>query len=256
MNCYAEIFAHRLELMGQPKYQGLTKKVGKEIRWTGEVKFVPEALKLPSTWKTPKRVFVNSMSDMFHEKVAEQWLHDIYHVMENNPQHSYQILTKRSGRMREYLTWRYGGGRIPSRHIWHGVSVENQEAADERIPDLLASPSGVRFLSCEPLLGPVDLSAYPWKDGCWDGAKAPRGLLHWVIVGFESGHGARAGNIAWIRSLINQCRDAHLSVFIKQLGPSYEDEGGRKIFMNDKKGGSMEEWPADVRIREFPQKAS
>lgn len=243
--CYAEILAHRLELMGQPKYQGLTKKVGKEVRWTGTVRFVEDALKLPATWKKPRRVFVNSMSDMFHEKVEEQWLHDIYRVMEACPQHSFQILTKRSAQMQTYLAWRYGGGRIPSRHIWHGVSVENQAAADERIPDLLRSPSGLRFLSCEPLLGPVDLSAYLF-----------RGMIRWAIVGFESGPSARPGKLSWIVELLEQCRVAGVKTFVKQLGPSYyDDTGGRhyRVFLEDKKGGDPQEWPPDIRVREFPK---
>lgn len=144
-------------------------------------------------------------------------------------------------------------------NVWLGVSVENQEQADARIPHLLKTPAAVRFLSCEPLLGPVDLdiedAMYSRRDNngnCW----MTRGEIDWVIVGGESGHGARPCNIEWIRSLVSQCKAASVPVFVKQLGRSYfsGDNNHSHIFPRDSHGADPSEWPEDLRVREFPRK--
>ena len=185
-NCYAMKQAHRFSKTGQP-YAGLTEIGPHGPRWNGNIMLVPEALEEPLRWKTPARVFVNSMSDLFHEDVPDSFIDQVMRAMANTKRHTYQVLTKRPARMLAYLSgwWKRcyqdfeTGEYIPVNqcpHIWFGVSVENQETADERIPLLLQTPAAVRFVSAEPLLGPVDLERY------LVGSPA----LDWVIVGGES----------------------------------------------------------------------
>ncbi len=264
-HCYAETFAERFRgVKGHPYEQGF------------DLRLVPEKLEEPLKWKTPRRVFVNSMSDLFQDGVPDQFLHDVYHVMEHCQQHTFQVLTKRAARMQAYLTWRYGPdeetprGRIPSRHIWHGVSVENQHAADLRLPFLLNTPSAVRFISAEPLLEAVSF------EGIWGYAGSAlyeqlrRWPIHWVIIGGESGPRARRCDLAWVRALLRECRWADVPVFIKQLGARAVSEHGDfdipriagvtrgprvdqpDYGFRDRKGGNPDEWPADLRVREFP----
>jgi protein gp37 len=216
----------------------------------------------PLLWKKPRRIFVNSLSDLFHDDVPDEVLHQVYYTMEAAHWHTFQVLTKRPARMRAYLAWRYGPdadtprGRIPSRHIWHGVSVENQHFADERIPLLLQTPSAVRFISAEPLLGPVDLTDVGDCINALDDTDAPHGtpFLDWVIVGGESGPKARPFDLAWARSILSQCDIFNVPCFVKQLGarPIFPDGGGWEWPQHDRKGGDMAEWPADLRVREFP----
>ena len=224
------------------------------------------------------RCFVSDMTDLFGEWVSDDILNRLFSgTLEIRTDVTWQILTKRSERMHKYLSWRWGEGRIVPKNIHVGVSVENQKAADERIPLLLQTPAAVRFLSCEPLLGPVYLTRLflPDQSGFWnalDGrltckAKTNKGQEFWaetdkpisphvdlVIIGGESGHGARPCDLSWIRSLIAQCKAASVSVFVKQLGKSYfsGDSNHTHYFSNDKKGGNMEEWPIDLRIRDLP----
>jgi len=230
----------------------------------------------PLRWRNPRRIFVNSLSDLFHDDVPDQVLHQVYHTMEAAHWHTFQVLTKRPERMRAYLQWRYGPdadtprGRIPSRHIWHGVSVENQHFADERIPLLLDTPAAVRFISAEPLLGGVDLLLQP-RRRCYhdvlrgfidneypDQPRQPTAKLDWVIVGGESGPGARAFDLNWARSIIQQCHAAGVACFVKQLGAhAFEGEpenggGGPLYGLRDRKGGDPGEWPEDLRVREYP----
>jgi protein gp37 len=212
----------------------------------------------PLHWREPRRIFVNSLSDLFHKDVPDQFLHQVYHTMEAAHWHQFQILTKRPERMRDYLAWRYGpradgaGYRIPSRHIWHGVSVENQRFADERIAELVNTRAAVRFLSLEPLLEHVDLMA---------DSHFFRNFIHWVIVGGESGPKARRCEVAWVRSIVAQCQRVGVPVFVKQLGANpigTFDADGQTVWtieahgLRDKKGGDMAEWPNDLRVREFP----
>ena len=251
--------------MGISRYDGLTQKDGETIRWTGKVRLVESALDLPLRWKKPRRIFVNSMSDLFHEKVPDQWIFDILKIIVAAPQHVYQVLTKRPERMlatipEMYKSFRYHfdspGPETPLRNLWLGVSVEDQATADARIPLLLQTPAAVRFVSLEPLLGPMDLRQYvrPTK-----GFIVPYyANLNWVIVGGESGPGARPFDLAWARSAIAQCRAAGVACFVKQLG-AHPEQGIETVplrmmslGLRDRKGADPAEWPEDLRVREYP----
>ena len=206
-----------------------------------------DRLNQPGRWKRPRRVFVNSLSDLFHDDVPDQFLHDVYHVMEHERQHTFQILTKRPERMCAYLNWRYGGGRIPSRHIWHGVSAENQHFADQRIGLLLATRSAVRFVSAEPLLEDIDLT--PHLYGATLAAPGPSGFrpgprLDWVIVGGESGPRARPMKPDWVVSVRDQCRAASVPFFFKQWGGVRKALTGRTL-----QGRTYDEFPKIARTR-------
>jgi protein gp37 len=239
--------AHRLEAMGQEKYTGLTEVVNGNVVWNGKVNLDHEALEQPFHWRNPRMIFVNSMSDLFHEQVPFEFIREAILTMIMNSKHTYQILTKRPQRMLEWWNWYEKEWLIGDRphgfpkNIWLGVSVENQHAADERIPLLLQVPARVRFLSCEPLLEPVDLpfnDEFPSADGgCYEDA---RHGIHWVIIGGESGPGARFMSKGWALDLVEQCKAAGVSVFVKQLG-GYPDKRDR-----------MEEWPDYLQVQEFP----
>ena len=149
-NCYAMRMAARLEAMGTAKYAGLTRKSGGRAVWTGQVNLDPKSLSAPYRWRTPRKVFVNSMSDLFHEKVPDEFIARVWTVMAETPRHTYQVLTKRPERMRELL--RTGGFR-QSFNIWIGTSVENVDVLD-RIDHLREIPDYIRFISFEPLIGP------------------------------------------------------------------------------------------------------
>jgi protein gp37 len=232
LNCYAAGMALRLEAMGQAKYAGTAKRVstGRAV-FTGVINMDDANLTLPFRWKRPRRIFVNSMSDLFHESVTDRQIDQIYTVMESAPWHTFQVLTKRAQRMAEYTNRRYS--KFGPRHIWHGVSTEHQKAADERIPHLCEVPSPIRFLSMEPLLGPVNIdramygdpvgrsgmNAFGFTDGC--GYEA---MLQWVIAGGESGPKARPPNPDWFRSIRDQCVVAGVPFFFKQHGEWAEPE--------------------------------
>jgi protein gp37 len=269
-------------------------------------------------------VFVNSMSDLFHEDVPDAFIDQVFAVMALAPRHTFQILTKRADRMRmasgrdrrvgpQVQTILHGQHhpargyplRWPLPNVWLGVSVEDQKHADERIPLLLQTPAAVRFVSAEPLLGTVNLERYLWQSCCGNLSGGdylngeppqcccdPFPPLDWVIVGGESGPGARPFNVAWARSIARQCKEAKVPVFVKQLGRDVRDrndagflgeepshwperidildrvehdlDGTRdgyqgapvRIHLDNKKGGDPQEWPADLRIREFPQAVS
>jgi protein gp37 len=265
-HCYAETVAARFSDEGMP-YHGIATRTPSGPRWTGKVVLVEDHLTDPLRWRKPRRVFVNSMSDLFHESVPDEWIDRIFAVMALAPQHTFQVLTKRAARMREYVngdglvggingrSWRIreaghaiaGGFRdgvnyaLELPNAWLGVSVEDQKAADERIPVLLQTPAVVRFISAEPLLGGIDI-----------GKHRPGALgLHWVITGGESGTGARPCSAWWIRNLLGQCRDADIACFVKQLGANVFDRSDRLV-LKDRKGGDMAEWPEDLRVREMP----
>lgn len=291
-----------------------------------------DRLDAPLHWRKPRRVFVNSLSDLFHEDVPFEFITAVFGVMAVRPDHTFQILTKRAERMCAFFSWlseRGGFGRYirsispvgdrtipnyfnqvsrteivhgvrcraagdpwisvfnaasfhmnggPLSNVWLGVSVEDQQAADERIPLLLQTPAAVRFVSAEPLLGPVDLLSWlPYE------AWKAKPKIAWVVVGGESGPAARPCDIGWIRSIVGQCKAAAVPCFVKQLGRYAIDrndagfEGddlgswpmgtdvddpenewnwqGAKIHvrLHDKKGGDPVEWPADLRVREWPR---
>lgn len=253
-HCYAETIARRF--------------AGTKAYPNGfEVTLRPERLDQPLRWRKPRKVFVNSMSDLFHDAVPDRFIGEVFSVMGATPQHTYQILTKRHRRMRSLLRrWTdhltkgcycppdQGGcsapmdvlhGRWPLPNVWLGVSVESQQWADIRIPALLETPAAVRFLSCEPLLGPVDLRNLRARNGalidCLAGdVKTPEGEVYaacpsaisWVIAGGESGPGARPMHPDWARSLRDQCQATGVPFFFKQWGewrpePVYDTVSGR-----------------------------
>lgn len=206
-NCYAMTLAKRLKAMGQPRYQrdGDPRTSGPGFGLTVH----PDSLGLPLTWKRPRVVFVNSMSDLFHAQVPVAFVRQVFDVMAATPQHTYQVLTKRARRLRRLapsLTW-------PD-NLWMGVSVEDVGAVD-RIDDLRAVPAAVRFLSCEPLLGAL-------PDLPLDG-------IGWVIAGGESGLNARPMAAAWVENLRDQCTRAGVPFFFKQWGGRTPKAGGREL---------------------------
>jgi protein gp37 len=290
--CYAIRDAWRLAHNPNEKvsaaYRGLVKyKTGLgALDWTAQVRCLPERLEIPLKWGQPKHIFVNSLSDLFHEQVPDEFILQVFAVMADCPQHRFQILTKRPERMVRFFTQPYltlpghdqtvrgavfkrlgCGQRVPDwplRNVWLGVSVENQQAADERIPLLLQTPAAVRFLSVEPLLGPIDLhrallDTESTFHGAYDIMHGQLPGLHWVIVGGESGPGARPCYVNWIRSIVEQCKAANVACFVKQLGeypildPRYDRSlPGWSRKLRDRKGGDIEEFPEDLRVREFP----
>jgi protein gp37 len=221
--------AHRFSGKGKA-YEGLTKMSKGGPVWTGKVSLHPELLDWPLRKRKPSRIFVNSMSDLFHEDVPDDFIRAVWCTMFDTPQHTYQILTKRPRRMLEYLLPRLSIGGIiakPLDNVWLGVSVEDQARADERIPLLLQTPAAVRWISAEPLIGPVDLTRLVGGqlDALAGDRKTSAGEifagghgLDWVVVGGESGPGARPFYIEWARSLRDQCRAAGVPYFLKQLG--------------------------------------
>ena len=204
-NCYAEHIAARFSEPGQP-YEGIAQWTkSREPRWTGKIVPVPEHLKDPIGWKRPRMIFVNSMSDLFHENLSFEFVIQICHVMRLAPQHTYQILTKRPERMRYFFerAWQ----EMPPANWWLGTSVEDQPTADRRIPELLKTRATVRWISAEPLLGPIPL----WEFG-------PIPALDWVVVGGESGPNARPMNPEWPQLIRDQCVSAGVPFFFKQWG--------------------------------------
>jgi protein gp37 len=276
VNCYAMKQAHRFSGAGKA-YHGLTKQTKAGPQWTGVVRTVDAALLEPLSWRKPARVFVNSMSDLFHEDVPDAFIDQVFAVMGRAYWHTFQVLTKRASRMHAYMQDRHGDvldafARVivraansprtvawPLPNVWLGVSVENQKFADERIPLLLQTPAAVRFISAEPLLGPVNLREMAGRDDWHVDAldtPDPSCRLHWVIVGGESGPGARPFDLAWARSIVQQCQAAGVPVFVKQLGArpyvcdvNDSDDGPWPI--RHKKGGNPDEWPVDLRVREW-----
>ena len=309
-HCYAEGVATRFWPTRYPKIENVepnrcgTLILTKRPRQFTDVMTHADRLDQPLRWKKPRKVFVNSMSDLFHEDVPDAFIDQVFAVMALAPRHTFQILTKRAERMREYMNApgrvdrvadvigfgeSPGTHRVPYEHrsdvanhllgkciagksvsglpvwplpnVWLGVSVENQRFADERIPLLLQTPAAVRFISAEPLLGPIDVRPYMpnklWNDlPSW---KEPE--LEWVIVGGESGPGARPMQLEWAESVVVQCRGARVPVFVKQLGSSWRGisfrvADGINQRITDRKGGDPSEWPEDLRVREFPSVVS
>ncbi|MBI2078277.1 MAG: phage Gp37/Gp68 family protein [Euryarchaeota archaeon] len=206
-NCYAERFAERWRgIPGHPYEQGF------------DLKLWPERLNIPLHWKEPRMIFVNSMSDLFHEKVPLSHIQDVFQAMKEAHWHTFQILTKRSARLLELsdrLDW-------PD-NVWMGVSVENMSVAG-RVDDLRMVPAAIRFLSCEPLLGSL-------KELSLAG-------MQWVIVGGESGPGAREMKEEWVRELKGKCRSARIPFFFKQWGGVIKSRGGRHL-----DGKTFDEFP-------------
>lgn len=310
-HCYAMGVAHRKM---SEQHVGLTKLRPKGaarpgVDWTGEVRCLSERLAEPMRWKKPRRVFVNSMSDLFHPGVPFEFVAAVFGVMAACPQHTFLVLTKRPRRAVEFFAWlpaqfpsahERGAARgarwfawstyeldkhgkhifdyaaewpwpLPNVHI--GVSAEDQATFDERVPLLLQCPAAVRWVSAEPLLGPIDMTRCGEYRGdpisaleTIIGLGYERPALDWIVVGGESGPGARVFDIAWARSIVRQCRDAGTPVFVKQLGararflPGDDVTGYEGIYqpldLHDRKGGDPQEWPADLRVRQYPEVTS
>lgn len=227
-HCYAERMAARLAANpATPEYRGIAESTAVGPRWTGDVRLVTSRLDLPMHWAKPRLVFVNSMSDLFHEKLTFAAIEAVFEVMRRTPQHTYQVLTKRPRKMADFVRWCKDchlavGDAWPLPNVWGGVSVENQAAADERIPWLLQCGFNVSFLSCEPLLGPLALRTVDDFSDVGHG----RGWLstyqgttvNWVIVGGESGPGARPMHPDWVEGIRAQCKLAGVPFFFKQWG--------------------------------------
>lgn len=312
LNCYAEKIATRFSDPGQAFH--LFAERTPKPHWTGKVELIESQLALPLTWRKPRKIFVNSMSDLFHESLSPILIDRVFAVMALTPHHQFQILTKRPEVMRRYINldarvriarqielWheqglpgaprgvsfpRYLDDGWPLKNCWLGVSVENQETADARIPLLLQTPAAVRFVSYEPALGPVDFDAIPitvapgffgsplrWhhRGRCHqaDMENVPYPVLDWIIVGGESGLGARPFDVQWARNTIQQCKAARVACFVKQLGANPGNQGALRaagytmpayrefnsIALRDRKGSEMSEWPEDLRVRQFPMES-
>lgn len=206
-NCYAERLAHRLQAMGLHRYRN-----------GFDVTLHEQTIDEPFRWKKPRKVFVNSMSDLFHEEIPFEYIQRVFDVMAAVPRHTFQILTKRSDRLREVA------GRLPwPPNVWMGVSVESSDMLF-RVNHLEAVPAAVRFLSCEPLLGSL--------------SQIPLSHIHWVIVGGESGPGARPMEPSWVYEILHQCRAANVPFFFKQWGGVRKSRTGRVL-----DGRTYDEYP-------------
>lgn len=287
-NCYAMRLAGT-RLQHHPSRAGLTRDTKAGPAWTGEVRFNEEWLDQPLRRRRPRMIFVCAHGDLFHEAVPDEWIDQAFAVMWMAEQHTFQVLTKRPARMRSYLQRRLQTSFKPALpNVWLGVSAEDQARADERIPILLDTPAAVRWLSAEPLLGAIDLDrVFPSRS-----PEPPRDWeqeLDWVVIGGESGKGARAVWMPNVRRLVRQCRAAGVATFVKQLGafvtdrndagfdgcedeswPEQFDDGERvehnldgyrddyqgapvRVHLRDPKGGDPAEWPTDLRVREWPR---
>lgn len=284
-HCYALMLAKRLKAMGSAKYQN-----DGDPRTSGPgfgVTVHPDALQLPLTWKKPRRIFVNSMSDLFHKDVPASFIAQVFAVMAQAPQHQFQILTKRHARMRSLIGGVMDGGQAlieaapdeatarvlydapwPLPNVLLGVTVENQKWADIRIPALTETAAAVRFLSCEPLLGPISLGignphATHDSEQAFDGhsrvcldcstderevpwfiREADRAPFDWVICGAESGSGARPISLGWVRSLRDECQDAGVAFFYKQNAVN-----GKKVPTPELDGRAWTQMPELVTTR-------
>lgn len=210
-NCYAMRMAARLAAMGSEKYAGLTRKSGGRAVWTGKIALDVKALSAPYKWRRARKVFVNSMSDLFHPGVPTEFIARVWRVMLETPQHTYQVLTKRPDRMRELLSDPSFGF---ARNIWIGTSVEDSTVLG-RVQELRGISGYIRFISFEPLIGPVtavDLSE-----------------IDWAIVGGESGPRSRPMNPAWVEEIRDSCRAYGTAFFFKQWGGTNKKASGRKL---------------------------
>lgn len=292
--CYAMRMAARLQAMGKRKYAGTTTGLGTKARWTGKINLERSSILAPLNWRKPRRIFVNSMSDLFHEEVPDEWIDQVVATMWTAEWHTFHTLTKRADRQLRYLNSTHTAERVaeivhrrlwtedPAKAMmvsvsdiasdvflglenwWVGVSVEDQSRADERIPYLIQTASPVLWVSAEPLLSEIDFAR-------WMGSE-----LDWIVVGGETGVGARKCSLDWIRKVIRQCGDAHVPVFVKQLGarpvgnwgddpPTYcltTNRGTSRELsqhkngvwkLHSKKGGMITEFPADMQVREYPR---
>ena len=274
-NCYAARMA-ATRLKHHPRYEGLATIENGRAKWTGEVRLNPDVLEQPLHWRKPRMVFVASMGDWLHPSVPDLVTYRVLDTTQEAPQHTYQFLTKRADRL-PIVTKRWLLGRglhEPPSNVWQGVSVENQAAADERIPWLLQTPAAVRFVSVEPMLGAINVT--PWLREC-GGGSFPIGLplhqpllprnwhqpaLSWVICGGESGPGARPMHPDWARSLRDQCQAAGVPFFFKQWGEFVPESHWKDLTMiqRNRKGAIFSfrdrRFPRDQRMYRVGKKAA
>ena len=229
-NCYAMQMAYRLDAMGVEKYKGLTRKSGKRRIWNGTIREDHASLDIPKKWKKPRKIFVNSMSDLFHPDVSETFIKSVWEVMASTPQHHYQILTKRPDRMAQLIPTIQPE---PLQNVWLGTSVEDAEVVD-RISHLKEVPAAIRFISFEPLIGSV-------------GEIDLRGI-DWAIVGGESGPRARPIQEIWIDEIHEKCNLSGTAFFFKQWGTWGKDNKKRSKKLNGReyRGRTWDEMPAQV----------
>lgn len=271
-NCYAMKVAHRFSGQGKA-YDGLTMMSNAGPVWNGKITLVPELLDQPLRWKRPRRIFVNSMSDLFHEDIPFEFIASVFAVMGVTTRHTYQVLTKRPERMMKFFKWAHAdapldlswaderiqshwpkhvpwngydncGPLYPYQNVWLGVSAEDPDTYKKRVTYLSKVPAAVRFISFEPLLSDIgDLML----DGVFGG------VYQWAIIGGESGHGARPMALGWAKDIVRQCKAAGVHAFVKQLGANPTNrEGDRCPHIKHNKGADMSEWPAELQVREFP----
>ena len=222
-NCYAMRMAARLAAMGSEKYAGLTRKSGGRAVWTGKIALDAKSLTAPYKWRKPRKVFVNSMSDLFHPSVPAEFIAHVWRVMLETPQHTYQVLTKRPDRMREILS---DPSFASAPNIWIGTSVEDS-AVLHRIQELQAIPDFIRFISFEPLIGPV--GSVDLTD------------IDWAIVGGESGPRSRPMCREWVDQIEDRCRAFGVAFFFKQWGGTNKKATGRML-----NGQTYDEMPVHV----------
>ena len=212
------------------QYRGIVRVLpNSKLDWTGKIRELPSRLKDPLGWQAPQRIFVNSLSDLFHEDVRLEFIQRVFAVMRRAYWHHFQVLTKRSERLLELspkIDW--------PENVWMGVSVEDA-ARTVRIDHLRRTGAKVKWISIEPLLEPL--------------VKVNLQGIDWVVIGGESGSGARPMDVAWARDLRDQCRTAKITIFMKQLGEAW----ARATNAESRKGGEPSEWPKDLRIREYPR---
>jgi protein gp37 len=224
-NCYAMRMAARLEAMGVEKYDGLTRKSGRRAVWTGKIRLDEKSLLAPNSWSKPRKVFVNSMSDLFHDDVPVEFIRKVWDVMRDTPRHTYQILTKRPERMATVL---HGAGFSVLPNVWLGTSIEDGRVL-HRLDAIRLVPAAIRFVSLEPLIGSVaagDLSG-----------------IHWAIVGGESGPRAREMNPLWVDEIELMCRRSGTAFFFKQWGGKNKKAAGRTL-----NGRTYDEMPTSATL--------
>lgn len=209
------------------------------------ITYHPDRLKEPFRWRKPRMVFLCSMGDLFHEDVEYSWQCGVLDTIRGNPQHTFLILTKRAERMRDFFVHQQSlpmgmlGLEMPPSNLWLGVTAENQARADERIPVLLDIPDVVRFVSLEPLIGEIHLND-EWLRPHHDPEYVIPPMISWIIAGAENGPGRRPCKLEWVESIVEQCGEAQVPVFVKQLS------------INGKVSKEPNEWPKKLRKRQFP----
>lgn len=291
-NCYARRIAWRLQhnpRLGE-RYAGTVRKSSTgALKWTGRVNLIPDLLEKPLRWKRPRRVFVDSQTDLFHPEVPDTYIAAVLGIIAACPDHTFQLLTKRPERLLQWMTsiafgqppevtcaqaakaftdidveLPQGGTGWPLPNLWLGVSIEDQQTADDRIPLLLQCPAAVRFVSYEPALSPVTFelggdfelgTTYNALTGRFSGNDSVGPSLDWIIMGGESGDAARPFVTDWARSVRDECAEAGVAFFLKQLGrrPTCDLNSAQGwLNLKDSHGGDVDEWPLDLRVREFP----